>query len=411
MVRMMTRSTVQEQRGEMHETPEQGRVGVISAEGRIGAGNQLSIGPSACTFWCAVGIGALVNGTPFESVTNYSRMAQDELDAYDGSANTELAEACASLGHFLGFMGDTAKYGKYLNLSDSFLTSCVEQGSTDMLPLGFAELVYQKDTVYVQVFSGDLGTPDIDGMATRRQHPPQIKPALNEGDIYRYVAQSLTEFMECAFERAGENNSKRRQSRYNEPCEEDIHGASPHGKIPQAEELSQAVVTGLKEGLIDFDHLQETVDRRPHIRMGVGSLIINMSLGYQHAAKEDIGGALERFSRCVEVFERYPGVCRCMLIWRHIAHGVLGSLAAIDDSRARGLYDRLREVHNSSRPSASLPAPPLEEWGGISDLCDNFQCRLYDCVIASQAFNMFSSTPKSTRKAAASAHAGLIVQK
>ncbi|CAM9955015.1 unnamed protein product, partial [Ectocarpus sp. 8 AP-2014] len=58
----------------------------------------------------------------------------------------------------------------------------------------------------------------------------------------------------------------------------------------QAEELSQAVVTGLKEGLIDFDHLQETVDR---------------SLGYQHAAKEDVGGALERFSRCVEVFERY----------------------------------------------------------------------------------------------------------
>ncbi|CAM9409706.1 unnamed protein product [Ectocarpus sp. 12 AP-2014] len=49
MVRMMTRSTAQEQRGEMHETPKQGRVGVISAEGRTGAGNQLSIGPSACT--------------------------------------------------------------------------------------------------------------------------------------------------------------------------------------------------------------------------------------------------------------------------------------------------------------------------------------------------------------------------
>ncbi|CAM9805932.1 unnamed protein product, partial [Ectocarpus sp. 12 AP-2014] len=196
-------------------------------------------------------------------------MAQDELDAYDGSTNTELEETCASLGHFLGFMGDTAKYGKHLKLSDSVLTSCVEQGSTDMLPLmsatsftstwttGFAELVYHKDTVHVQGFSGDLDTPGIDGMATRRQHPPQIKPAQNERDVFRCVVESLTGFMECVSEKVGENNSTRRQSRDGEPCDEDIRGASPHGKIPRAEKLSQAVATGLKEGLIDFDHLRE----------------------------------------------------------------------------------------------------------------------------------------------------------
>ncbi|CAM9595544.1 unnamed protein product, partial [Ectocarpus fasciculatus] len=53
MVRMMTRSNAQQQPGETHESPEQSPIGVISTDGGIGAGRQLSIGPSACTFWCA----------------------------------------------------------------------------------------------------------------------------------------------------------------------------------------------------------------------------------------------------------------------------------------------------------------------------------------------------------------------
>ncbi|CAM9344936.1 unnamed protein product [Ectocarpus fasciculatus] len=397
MVRIMTRSSAQQQPSETHESPEQSPIGVISAEGGIGAGHQLSIGPSACTFWCAVGMGALVKGTPVERVANYCCLARDALDAYDGPVNTESAEAYASLGLFLGFMGDTAKYGEYQKLSGSFLATSIEQGSADMLPLGFAELVCQKASVHLHLFSGDLDTPDTDvSLATRCQHPPKIEPALGEGDMYRYVVQSLTGFMEFVFERACENRATCRYSRDDEPGEEDISGASPHVKAPRVEEISEVMATGIKEGLIDFDLLQEAVDRRPHIRMGIGSLLINMTLGYQRASRGDASGTLERFRRCVEVFERYPGVCCCMLQWCHLAHGVLGSLAAIDDSRARGLYDRLREVYNRWRHSASLPAPPLEEWRGISAFCDDFQCRLYDGAIASQALSVFSAPPYGT---------------
>ncbi|CAM9877819.1 unnamed protein product, partial [Ectocarpus fasciculatus] len=92
-------------------------------------------------------------------------------------------------------------------------------------------------------------------------------------------------------------------------------------------------------------------------------------------AKGDAGGALGRFGRCVEMFERYPGVCSYMMHWCHLAHSILGALAALDDSRARGLYTRLREAYNPCRPPSSLPAPPLEEWRGISAFCDDFQCR------------------------------------
>ncbi|CAM9762064.1 unnamed protein product [Ectocarpus sp. 12 AP-2014] len=77
----------------------------------------------------------------------------------------------------------------------------------------------------------------------------------------------------------------------------------------------------------------------------------------------------------------------------HVAHRIQGALAAIDDSRARGLYNRLRDVYNPFRPPAYLPAPPLEEWRGISAFCDRFQCRVTEGVIASQAMSAFSTPP------------------
>lgn len=58
-----------------------------------------------------------------------------------------------------------------------------------------------------------------------------------------------------------------------------------------------------------------------------------------------------------------------------MAHGILAALAAIDDSRARGLYNRLQEVYNSSRPPASLPAPPLEESQRVYGFCDDVHSR------------------------------------
>ncbi|CAN0107563.1 unnamed protein product, partial [Ectocarpus sp. 6 AP-2014] len=105
------------------------------------------------------------------------------------------------------------------------------------------------------------------------------------------------------------------------------------------------------------------------------------------------------FGYCVEVFERYPGLCRCLMNWGHMPHGVLAALAAIDDSRARALYGRLRDVYNPSHSSTSLPAPRWEEWRGMSTFCDTFQCSLYGgmiTTIAGQGSNVFSNLPHDT---------------
>ncbi|CAM9443720.1 unnamed protein product [Ectocarpus sp. 12 AP-2014] len=293
MVRMMTLSTTPHRPGASHDSPEQGQFGAIFSEDGVTTGNQLSTGPSACTFWCAVGVGALVKGSPVESVANYSRLARDALDAYPGPVNAEVAKAWAILGYFYGFMGDTATFQEYLGLSDSFLTDSIERGSTDILPAGFAEIVRLKQTV--KVYTGNLDAADIDFLGSRRRDPPQqVNPAANEGDLYRYFSQTFTAFEELVFEKACEKSATRRHLSADEPCGEDRGGGSPHGNAPLAEDVSDAMVMGLNDGLIDFEHLQETVDRRPTIRKGIGGLLINMYLAFQKAGKGDDDGALER---------------------------------------------------------------------------------------------------------------------
>ncbi|CAN0464840.1 unnamed protein product, partial [Ectocarpus sp. 12 AP-2014] len=206
--------------------------------------------------------------------------------------------AWAILGYLYGFMGDTGKFEEYVELSDSFLTAAIEQGSTDMLPAGFAEIVNHKQTV--KVYSGNAGPTDIEPLGARRQHLPQVNPVASEEDVFQYVSQSLVAFEQVVFEKVCEKRSTRGQWIGDEPCLENTAGVSPHDNVIQAEEVSDAMVAGFKDGLIEFEHLQETVDR---------------TLAFQKAANGDAGGALERFGHCVEVFERYPGVCRCMMHW------------------------------------------------------------------------------------------------
>ncbi|CAM9196670.1 unnamed protein product, partial [Ectocarpus fasciculatus] len=347
MVKMMTGPIAQKRLGALDDYPEQGRFGTVFTEDGITAGNQ----------------------------------------------------AWAILGYFHGFMRDMANCVAYLNLSGSFLIDSIKQGSSDMLPAGFAEVLRLKDTV--PVYSGHLDAAGIESLGAQRPDAPQIKPVACEGDIYRYVAQSLTAFEQVVFERACENSATRRHLGDDEPCEDDKCGATPHGNAPQAEEVADAMVAGLKDGLVDFEHLQESADR-PNIRTSVCGLLINITLANQKAAKGDAGGALEKFGHCVEMFERYPGVCSSMMHWCHLVHNILGALAAIDDSRAWGLYTRLREAYNPFRPSSSLPAPPLEEWRGISAFCHDFQCRIYECIIASQAFSVFSTPSLRASKCAGS---------
>lgn len=60
----------------------------------------------------------------------------------------------------------------------------------------------------------------------------------------------------------------------------------------------------------------------------------------------------------------------------HFAHRQLWCLASGPD---RERYEELRAAYNPVRPAGLSPAPPFEEWRGMSDICDHAYCR---CVCA-----------------------------
>ncbi|CAM9184713.1 unnamed protein product [Ectocarpus fasciculatus] len=387
MVTMMARSTA------LRDPSAPGCLDAIGTGDGIGTllgGTQLPMDPSTCIFWCAVALGALVKGSPLEAVANYFRLARVSLDSYTGPANPEVARAWTILGYLYGFMGDMAKFEEYLGFADSFLAASIKEGSTDMLPVGFAEIVHHKDTV--KVCSDNLDPADMESFCARHRDAPQVcvSEAVNDGELYRYVTQSFKVFQQVTYAKACAKSSCRRRVSGDECRAEGGGGVSARDNGPLEDDVLDAMATGLRGYVIEFEQLEETANR-PRIRAGVGGLIINGTLVFERAAKGDAEGTLERIRHCVEVFERYPGLCRCMMRWCHIAHAMLASLAALDGSEARRLYDRLRAAYNAFRPPKSPPVPALEDWQGIAPLCEDFLCRTIEALIASEGLSVFAT--------------------
>lgn len=59
----------------------------------------------------------------------------------------------------------------------------------------------------------------------------------------------------------------------------------------------------------------------------------------------------------------------------HWAHLMSAALVSLDVPGAREMYDMLRGVYNPFRPNGSPPLPPLEEWRGMSGICEDTYCR------------------------------------
>ncbi|CAM9299056.1 unnamed protein product [Ectocarpus sp. 8 AP-2014] len=347
---------------------------------------QLPMDPSTCTFWCAIALGALAKGCPVESVAKYRHLAHEALTkSYPSSADAEVATAWAMLSYVYGCMGDLARFQEYLALSESFLKSATAKGFTDTLPLGFAEVVLP-----VKIPNASCGQWETKSLDAEEYVPPQLADVAAEGELYKYIAQSFK-----AFEQAFQQKAFKQSARDVEtPGETEGHGESDRNRRPPSAllpgEISEAMGTVFGDGnLLVFEPLEEAVDR-PSIRGGIGSLLINGTLVFEKAANGDRQATLERIGRCVEVFELYPGMCRCT-ISHHKAHMMLVCLAAIGDSGARAMYDRLRGSYNSFRPAGSLPVPPLEEWQGLGAFCDDFYCRAMEGLVASDLMKAFSA--------------------
>ncbi|CAM9752876.1 unnamed protein product [Ectocarpus fasciculatus] len=337
--------------------------------------NQLPMDPSTCTFWCAIALGALAKGSPIESVSKYSELAQEALaKSYSGPADVEIAKAWVILAYLCCFMGDMVRFQEYLALSKSFLTSSIGQGSADMLPVGFAEVVKHN----YATFSSCGQQWQMKSYRSKEQAtPPQLNEAATEAELYLYVAQSYIVYEQILHETVTKQSAMVFNSLYEAVSDGRSDGVRGVDQVFLPQELSDGIdkMWGSVGGL-SFEPLERAVDR-PSVRGGIGSLLINTSLIFSKAAKGDLHAALEKMSLCLEVFEKYPGLCRST-VGCHLAHLVLVSLAAIGDCRAQPMYDKLRGCYNSFRSSRSRPIPPLDEWRGVDAFCDDVICRAMD---------------------------------
>ncbi|CBJ28453.1 hypothetical protein Esi_0106_0024 [Ectocarpus siliculosus] len=350
---------------------------VLAREGDFrmpSAENQLDAGSSTCTFWCAVALGALVKGGPVTSVARYSELARDAVESYSGPVTTGVAKAWVILAFLYLFHGDTDMFQEYMARSEAFFSASGAYGSTEVLPVGYAEVVSHRMTV--RMFSGNASTSEVESFCRQPQDPPQLKAAASETELYAFMMQAYREFEQAVYRTAYLESSDAGGL----PSENEAGIRTCSSRVREA---SMAVVDTMASRIsnhsCDFERLEDVADR-PLIRQGIGGLIINGTLVFEKAAKGDFTGAVERIDRCVEVFEGFPGVCR-FFMGSHVAHIMMTALAVIGDSRARGMYDRLRRAYNSTRLPDSTPIPPFEEWQGVSSFCDTFYCRTMELLI------------------------------
>ena len=58
----------------------------------------------------------------------------------------------------------------------------------------------------------------------------------------------------------------------------------------------------------------------------------------------------------------------------HCAHALFSIAAAAGNPTARELFDKLRRTYNLMAPHGSITVPVLDEWRGISAICDKVAC-------------------------------------
>ncbi|CBN75492.1 hypothetical protein Esi_0111_0038 [Ectocarpus siliculosus] len=199
---------------------------------KTSARNQFPMDPSACTSWCAVALGALVKGSPIESVTSYAQLAQEALaKSNSGPGDAEVAKAWVILANLHGFMGHK----------------------------GFTEIVKFKDIANVSCGKWQVESFPVQG---ENLPPPQLNEAATEAELYRYVSRSFVAFEETIYTTMIEQSA----SGGNGLCDSEPHGR-PGGVLPLPEDLmaadfSKALKSLLDDGDgIDFGPLQEAVDR------------------------------------------------------------------------------------------------------------------------------------------------------
>ncbi|CBJ29986.1 expressed unknown protein [Ectocarpus siliculosus] len=300
----------------------------------------------------------------------------DALVSEDNVGNTwegdDLPKACTFwawtiLAYLHGFVGDMETFHEYLALSDSFVHDSA-RGSRDSLPVGFPEVVKHGETI--KLFTGTAEAEEVESLLAQEVSFPGACEVATEAHICRYIMQyhraieiSIQQLVRTTDDTAyvGADDARHTDDGAAKGSNfgDRVGGICSLARLPHGGELICDVVEGIQLQFPGFAHLEDAVER---------------TLFFDKTVSGDTKGALERLERCVEVFEGFPGLTRF----------------AMGDG---GLYDRLRNACNLTRPPGSLAFPPLEEWQGISAFCDNVPCRSIEALFARRKADLPPTAP------------------
>ncbi|CAM9279340.1 unnamed protein product, partial [Ectocarpus sp. 8 AP-2014] len=391
------------------------------------AENAVENAAAACVLWSTVGVGCLIRGRPKSSVEGYVHLAREALAVCFDDGTAETARAFTAMALFQDFMGNEAKFIKYIDFAKSIINALSpEKVPADLLDThlfvkacdmleGYSHRV---DEEYIKAASGTLESCAM-AKEPRLIHQKDLCRWLLKADIRLTACFSVDMLDKGAFNE--DSSDVGRYARWEgdgSPPGEDGGGpqdvgatrnpglsARPHvvydegkgGASPMTG--AGAANTPTCFSLRSFDQSTEPpppgemslkfaaellpecdlmvhATQTPEVKGGVGELYFHSIMAYANALQGRQSWAIDGLWRCADIFLTSPGICR-LTAWTHLAHCTLACLLL---SGRHEKYESLRQAYNSvmDEPSA-VRVPPAEEWTGMECICKHVFCRSLYC--------------------------------
>ncbi|CAM9578249.1 unnamed protein product [Ectocarpus sp. 4 AP-2014] len=342
---------------------------------------------STCILWCAIALGALVRGYPLPHVQRYVHLAKDTLASCSGSAALDMVRANLAMAFVYNFLGDQVNNHRYVELANSIVSALppgqVSLGVYDLLRYAGKSWVFEV---------GLASRKDIDAYWQSVAPIWKLPEKVVQQDICGLVLAVDTRIDQLVLADAPRTPAAEGLQSSSDATAGAASRPSPltYGEADDAEGRMGGFVDAplpTKEGGLAPPHptdpflgMKEAMPEllrangllsRAKMQAGLGSLLYYGNLCFLQALNNDIAASVGSFHRSVSALLCYPGLCR----YNSLSHNAHTQLWGLANARRREQYEALRAAYNPMRPARLSPAPPFDEWTGMSDICDHPYCR------------------------------------
>ncbi|CBN75199.1 hypothetical protein Esi_0072_0052 [Ectocarpus siliculosus] len=308
-----------------------------------------------------------------QQVQRYVHLATDTLASCSASAALDIARANLAMAFVHNFLGDQVKNHRYVELANSIVSALppgqVSLGVYDLLKYAGKSWVFEV---------GLASRKDIDAYWQSVSPIWKLPEKVVEQDICGLVLAVDTRIDQLVLADAPGTPAAEGLQSSSDATAEVSSRPSPltYGEDDDAEGMMGGFVDAplpTKEGGLASPHPTDPFlgmkEAMPELLRANG--LLSRNLCFLQALNNDIAASAGSFHRSVSALLRYPGLCR----YNSLSHNAHTQLWGLANARRREHYEALRAAYNPMRPASLSPAPPFDEWTGMSDICDHPYCR------------------------------------